>query len=84
MASMQKLSHPNVVPYYGLSLLHEANFTTVRIFEEFVLGSNFSHFLSENLPVDLSALRHYVSSVLEALTFMHQVSVSYKTFFLRH
>ena len=69
---MQKLTHPNVVPYFGMSLEHEATSTTVRIFEEFVHGSNFSHFLSENLAVDLSALRHYVASALEALTFMHQ------------
>ena len=72
MTSMQKLTHPNVVPYFGMSLEHEATSTTVRIFEEFVHGSNFSHFLSENLAVDLSALRHYVASALEALTFMHQ------------
>lgn len=69
---MQKHSHPSVVPYFGISTEHESAFTTVRIFEEFVFGSNFSHFLSENLPVDLSALRHYVTSILEALTFMHQ------------
>ena len=73
MTSMQKhQNHQNVVPYYGISTEHESFFLTVRIFEEFVFGSNFSHFLSENLPVDLSALRHYVSSILEALAFMHQ------------
>ena len=65
-------NHQNVVPYYWISTEHESSFLTVRIFEEFVFGSNFSHFLSENLPVDLSALRHYVSSILEALAFMHQ------------
>ena len=73
MSSMQKLTHPNVVPYYGLSMEHQTSVTTVRIFEEFVHGSNFSHFLFENLPVDLSALRFYVTSLLEALAFMHQV-----------
>jgi translation initiation factor 2-alpha kinase 4 len=69
---MQKLTHPNVVSYFGLSMEHHSSLTIVRLFEEFVHGSNFAHFLSENLSVDLSALRHYVGSILEALAFMHQ------------
>ena len=77
LSSMQKLTHPNVVPYYGLSMEHHPSLTTVRVFEEFVYATNFSHFLTENLPVELAALRHYVSSILEALAFMHQVPINF-------
>jgi hypothetical protein len=45
MASMQKVTHPNVVPYYGLSTDHDSTLTTVRVFQEFVHGANFAHFL---------------------------------------
>lgn len=69
---MQKLTHPNVVPYLGLTMEHMPSVTTVRIIQEFVIGANFAHFLADNVSVDLSALRHYMTSTLEALSFMHQ------------
>ena len=57
-----------MVQYLGIS--YDA--PIVRIYEEFVLGSNFSSYLSENLPIDLAQLRHYASSILQALAFMHE------------
>ena len=66
--------HPNVVQYLGMS--YEA--PILRIYEEFVLGSNFSSYLSENLPIELSQLRHYASSILQALKFMHEHNIVHR------
>ena len=68
LSAMLKVKHPNVVQYLGLSYEHQ----TLRIFEEFVHGSNFSSYLSENLSIDQALLRHYTASILEALVFMHE------------
>lgn len=69
LASMQKSNyHPNVVQYYGLAFEGQ----TLRVFEEFVRGSNFSFYLTENIPIDMPTLRHYAQSILEALAFMHE------------
>ena len=72
LTSMQKVisenPNHNVVQYLGISFDHP----TLRVYEEFVLGSNFSSFLSENLPIELNQLRHYAASILQALAFMHE------------
>ena len=65
LSSMMKFQHPNVVQYLGLSFENQ----TLRIFEEFVQGSNFSFYLSENISIDLATLRHYSESILKALGF---------------
>jgi translation initiation factor 2-alpha kinase 4 len=71
--SMIKLSetqrHPNIVQYLGLSF---DNDKILRIYEEFVLGANFSSYLSENLPIEMGQLKHYSANILEALAFMHE------------
>ena len=68
LSAMLKVKHPNVVQYLGLSYEHQ----TLRIFEDFVHGSNFSSYLSENLSIDQGLLRHYTASILQALVFMHE------------
>ena len=65
LSSMLKIQHPNVVQYLGISFENQ----TLRIFEEFVQGSNFSFYLTENISIDLATLRHYSQSILEALGF---------------
>ena len=45
---------------------------TLRIYEEFVLGANFSSYLSENLPIEMGQLKHFAESILKALAFMHE------------
>ena len=71
--SMIKLSetqkrHPNIVQYLGLSF---DNDKILRIYEEFVLGANFSSYLSENLPIEMGQLKHYSANILEALGTIH-------------
>ena len=70
--SMIKLSesqrHPNIVQYLGLSF---DNDKILRIYEEFVLGANFSSYLSENLPIEMGQLKHFSASILEALGTIH-------------
>ena len=68
LSSMLKVQHPNVVQYLGLSFEGQ----TLRIFEEFVHGSNFSFYLTENIPISESTLKHYAQFILEALGFMHE------------
>ena len=68
LSAMLKINHPNVVQYLGLSYENQ----TLRIFEEFVQGSNFSSYLSENLSIDQALLRHFTASILEALVYMHE------------
>ena len=56
------------VQYLGLSF---DNDKILRIYEEFVLGANFSSYLSENLPIEMGQLKHYSASILEALGTIH-------------
>ena len=68
LSSMLKVKHPNVVQYCGLSYDHPI----LRVFEEFVHGSNFSSYLTENLSLDPALLKHFTSTILESLAFMHE------------
>ena len=72
LSALQKLpNHPNVVPYVGLCLQKPKHRLRLLILEEFVFGSNLAFFLSENVPMDLDLLRHYIQGILAALDFMH-------------
>ena len=74
LSAMSKVKHPNVVQYLGLSYDHP----TLRVYEEFVHGSNLSSYLSENISIDQSLLNHFTTNILEALKFMHEHNVVHR------
>ena len=80
MNSLQKLNHPNLVSYLGMSQSKSlgGKGLKVSIFEEFVRGMNLSFYLKENIPMDLSTLRKYMMKVLEVLNYVHTQNIVHR------
>ena len=77
MNSLQKMFHPNLVSYLGMSNEKLGKNVKVFIIEEFVHGTNLSFYLREN-PMDPSVLRHYAINILEALNYMHSQNIVHR------
>ena len=80
MNSLQKLTHPNLVSYFGMSQSKclGGKGLKVSIFQEFVRGMNLSSYLKDNIPLDLSTLRKYMISVLEVLNYVHNQNIVHR------
>ena len=80
MNSLQKLNHPNLVSYLGMSQSKSlgGKGMKVSIFQEFVRGMNISFYLKENIPLDLSTLRKHMISVLEVLNYVHNQNIVHR------
>ena len=80
MNSLQKLNHPNLISYLGMSQSKSlgGNGLKVLLFQEFVRGMNLSFYLKENIPMDLSSLRKYMISVLEVLNYVHNQNIVHR------
>ena len=80
MSSLQKLSHPNLVPYLGMSHTKSGKINSIKvfIFQEFIRGTNLSFYFDQGLPVDPSILRHYTLNILECLEYMHNQNMVHR------
>ncbi|CAB4055202.1 EIF2AK4 [Lepeophtheirus salmonis] len=80
MSSILKIQkdHPRIGQYIGMSHYNNGKSIVVRVFEEFIPGSNLSYYLTENIPMDLNILRYFATGILEALDYMHEKNVVHR------
>ncbi len=72
VASLQKLSHPNVVQYLAMSAQKHPSHVKLVLVEEYVHGTSLSFFLAENLSLEPEMLQYFATGILEALSYMHE------------
>ncbi|XP_040575688.1 eIF-2-alpha kinase GCN2 [Lepeophtheirus salmonis] len=80
MSSILKIQkdHPRIGQYIGMSHYNNGKSIVIRVFEEFIPGSNLSYYLTENIPMDLNILRYFATGILEALDYMHEKNVVHR------
>ncbi|XP_065012160.1 mitogen-activated protein kinase kinase kinase 3-like [Musa acuminata AAA Group] len=67
IALLSKLSHPNIVQYYGSELAED----TLSVYLEYVSGGSIYKLLQEYGPFGESLIRNYTAQILSGLAYLH-------------
>jgi len=78
MNSLQKLSHPNLVRYCGLSYNQIKGGIEVIISQEYVPGIDLSCYLLGNRQIEIDLLREVCEDVLSGLNYLHSANIVHR------
>ncbi|XP_076234696.1 eukaryotic translation initiation factor 2 alpha kinase Gcn2 [Calliopsis andreniformis] len=75
---LSKLHHSNLVHYMNMKYLQDEDSVVIYVLQEFVIGTNCSFFLVDNIPVDIDLLRYLAAGILSALKYLHENNVIHR------
>ena len=78
MNSLQKLKHPQLVSYLGLTYSTKEEGVVVYLAQEFVSGVDLSGYLSGTRRMDLDMARQVCQDVLQALSHLHAANIVHR------
>lgn len=78
MNYLKTLQNENILSYIDFKLLQDKDEWTVYLLQEYVSSTTISIFLSRYLHFNESVVRHFVTGILNALSYLHYHNVVHK------
>ncbi|XP_064078521.1 eIF-2-alpha kinase GCN2-like [Macrobrachium nipponense] len=79
MTSILKLSHANLIHYWGMKVnVRQNEGLSVSVLQEYLHGTSMSYYVQCRIPVSGNILKHITKGTLEALNYLHMNNVVHR------